>query len=182
MNAGRDLLRENGLRALHMRDVAHGAGIALGTVYLYFANKEELYAALYAERLEEMSTGLAPVLEARPDPREFFVRFMSDYRLLHAEFGKDVHLLAAGGGEGGIDREAVDPLLHATTRVLAGIHAWLSEWGIDRPDLALTLLWSTATGLADHFSGPRTALLAPDWEDAVGYAAEKLALALLPAK
>ncbi len=43
----------NGVRRTAIEDVAREAGIAKGTIYLYFASKEELFAALASELCHE---------------------------------------------------------------------------------------------------------------------------------
>ncbi|HBO81001.1 MAG TPA: TetR family transcriptional regulator, partial [Cupriavidus sp.] len=41
--AALDLFVERGYAATRLEDVAAAAGVSKGTVYLYFANKEELF-------------------------------------------------------------------------------------------------------------------------------------------
>lgn len=55
LDAAAELAREGGYDAVQMRDVAARADVALGTVYRYFASKDELLGAawtLWAGRLE----------------------------------------------------------------------------------------------------------------------------------
>lgn len=50
LDAARRVFAERGFRGTTIADIAEAAGIALGTVYLYFPSKEDVFAALY-ERL-----------------------------------------------------------------------------------------------------------------------------------
>jgi|SRR5579883_158354 AcrR family transcriptional regulator len=50
--AAADLAARDGLSAINVDDVAAGAGIAVGTLYLHFPNLGELVAAVVAQRLE----------------------------------------------------------------------------------------------------------------------------------
>lgn len=49
IEAARELATEGGYEAVQMRDVAARAGVALGTVYRYFASKDQLLAAVWAD-------------------------------------------------------------------------------------------------------------------------------------
>ncbi|HSN85317.1 MAG TPA: helix-turn-helix domain-containing protein, partial [Thermoanaerobaculia bacterium] len=46
------LFREKGFRPTTMRDIAEGAGIALGTTYNYFPTKEHLALYFFEQALE----------------------------------------------------------------------------------------------------------------------------------
>lgn len=50
-----DLVRESGPGAVQMRDVAERSGIALGTVYRYFASKEHLLATALCDWQERLA-------------------------------------------------------------------------------------------------------------------------------
>ncbi len=172
MRAGGSLLRENGLAALQMRDVARRAGVGLGTVYTYFPTKEALYTAMYAERLDQMLADLAPTLSSTTDLEEIFVAVATSYRDVYAEFGKDLDLLSVVGGGA--------QLSEAATRLLDGTRTILKESGVADTELALALLWSTLTGLADHFTSARHQLLPNTWDEAVRYAARTIVRGLTP--
>jgi AcrR family transcriptional regulator len=57
--AALDLFVERGYAATRLEDVAERAGVAKGTVYLYFANKSELFKAVVREGI------VSPLSEAR---------------------------------------------------------------------------------------------------------------------
>ncbi|HZQ33674.1 MAG TPA: TetR/AcrR family transcriptional regulator [Mycobacterium sp.] len=169
VRAGRSLLRGDGLAALQMRDVARRAGVGLGTVYTYFPTKEALYAALYAERLDELLTDLAPQLSSTTDLEELFVLFATKYRDIYAEFGKDLDVLAAVGQQ----------LTSSSLRVLGQTRTIIENAGIPDTELTLTLLWSTVTGLADHFTSARHQLLRNTWDETVRFAARTVVRGLV---
>jgi AcrR family transcriptional regulator len=58
---------KSGIRRTSIEDVANEAGLAKGTIYLYFDSKEELFAALAAKLCEESLGGVAAALAA-PGP------------------------------------------------------------------------------------------------------------------
>ncbi len=56
LNAARKLFAKSGGQLATVSDVAQAAGLAKGTVYLYFRTKEELYLALYEEFVTALLT------------------------------------------------------------------------------------------------------------------------------
>ncbi len=64
--AERHLVRSRG-RAANVADVADEAGLAKGTVYLYFPSKDELLLALHERHLDDFFRAMMDTL-ARPDP------------------------------------------------------------------------------------------------------------------
>lgn len=72
--AGRDLFARRGLAAT-LNDVAHHAGVGVGTAYRRFANKEELIEAIWQQQVDELETVLREALAA-PDPWEGLVLYL----------------------------------------------------------------------------------------------------------
>ncbi len=69
VDAARTLLHEKGYAQTRMSDIAHVAGIAAGTLYLYFPSKEALAQALADDYLERLAEALRPHLYY-PDPAQ----------------------------------------------------------------------------------------------------------------
>lgn len=65
LQAGREVFGEQGLDAT-LHDVAHRAGVGIGTAYRRFANKEQLIDAILAEQVDELEAALRDAL-AEPD-------------------------------------------------------------------------------------------------------------------
>jgi len=68
LDAAQQVLLERGLRATTVADVAEAAGVAKGTMYLYYESKDDLLAALRSRYLEQVAAALTqapgrPVLE-----------------------------------------------------------------------------------------------------------------------
>lgn len=76
LRAAEELFADQGLDA-QMPDVAKAAGLGVGTVYRHFATKDELIAALVAERFARMADKGREGLEARDpwDGLADFIRF-----------------------------------------------------------------------------------------------------------
>jgi AcrR family transcriptional regulator len=61
--AALDLFAERGYAATRLEDVAGRAGVSKGTLYLYFANKEELFKAVVREGIVSPITELRGIVE-----------------------------------------------------------------------------------------------------------------------
>lgn len=65
--AARRLMEQEGLDSLTMEEIAQAAGVAKGTLYLYFQSKDELIQALLSQVGEALALDLEAIL-ARPEP------------------------------------------------------------------------------------------------------------------
>jgi len=83
LQATLELVTENGFHATPVSLIANRAGIAAGTVYVYFKSKEELINILYGELKERM--GLA-LLAAHDSTLDFRARFTQQWRNLFTYF------------------------------------------------------------------------------------------------
>lgn len=73
--AALELFLAHGYRKTRISDVAAGAGIAKGTVYLYFPDKQALFAGVLSEVLDQRVTALSAAEPAQDEPvREFLKR------------------------------------------------------------------------------------------------------------
>ncbi|GAB17640.1 putative TetR family transcriptional regulator [Gordonia effusa NBRC 100432] len=178
LRAGDRLLRDRGLQALQIREVAREAGVAAGTVYTYFATKESLFAALYAEQILRTVEEFKPYLDS--PPREQFIRFATSYRDMYGVFGREVDVASFVTPESLVDGRTVEELLSATSQLVELMTEFIAKHDVPQPELTLTILWSLLSGLAMHYSGPRQMFGASDWDEAVGFAADKLVDILLP--
>jgi AcrR family transcriptional regulator len=66
LEAAEDLFAEAGYANTTMREVAGRAGLSVGTIYLYYGNKEELYTELLRRRLDSFSALTGPLREEEP--------------------------------------------------------------------------------------------------------------------
>ncbi len=69
-----ELFIERGYRATRIGDVAQRAGVAKGTVYLYFADKQALFTGVISSVLEQRVDAMTA---AQPDPDEPLRDFLS---------------------------------------------------------------------------------------------------------
>ena len=62
-----ELLLRHGYRRVTIDDIAHGAGIGKGTVYLHWKTREALFAAVFEQEVQGAIDGLVDALRADPD-------------------------------------------------------------------------------------------------------------------
>lgn len=70
---------ERGYHGTRIRDVAARAGVADGTIYLYFRNKEDLLLSIFETKMDQLLAGLAAILVGVDDPDERIRRFASHH-------------------------------------------------------------------------------------------------------
>ncbi len=98
LQAARSLFARLGYSATSVDDIAQEAGVAKGTVYLYFKSKEEVFAALLARDLECLTDKTIESMSAKEafadrllvflNLRLAYIRHNQDFlRIYFAEFG-----------------------------------------------------------------------------------------------
>jgi AcrR family transcriptional regulator len=95
--AARELFAERGL-GVTLNDIAHHAGVGVGTVYRRFPDKAQLIDGLFEERLEEFVELMTAALDD-PDPWQGFAGFLvRSLELQAADRGLRELVLGAPGG------------------------------------------------------------------------------------
>ena len=145
--AGWDLVRENGLAGLAMRDLGERVGMKAQSIYSYFASKHEIYDAMFHEgyvAFAAFTDGLLdnsnaePLDQARTMAHQFFQFCTSDavrYQLL---FQRTIPGFVPS-------KESFDVALEAYNSMVSR----LAEIGITDP-AAVDLWTAVLTGLTDQ--------------------------------
>jgi len=141
LDAAAAVFAERGL-GVTMDDIAHRAGVGVGTVYRRFPDKEELIDALFVERIEALAA-LAEQGLAHEDPWEGLVHFMEQGLLEQArDRGLKELVLGAARGHGptGHARQRLAPIVTALfERARASGQLRDDVEGVDTPVLHLML-------------------------------------------
>ncbi|WP_394834595.1 TetR/AcrR family transcriptional regulator [Pendulispora rubella] len=186
--AGAEALAKEGYANLNMRTVAEGARVSLGTLYTYFTSKEELFAVLYADRLEHLVAEMALSCAGAKTPQEVLVIVAERYFEVYAVFGRELNIVSLVAGEeleAEIAPAVVGRLVSAARQVFAT--AWTAVARLDpsiadfseaQRLLAVRLVWATMVGLADHVSGVRQRLHAGTRRELTEFAARVLVAGL----
>ena len=75
IDGARRVFIEMGFDAASMNDITRAAGVSKGTIYVYFANKEELFEALIEEERGSIFKNLYEALEYSGDLRKTLIHF-----------------------------------------------------------------------------------------------------------
>lgn len=94
VSAASDIFHARGMRAAKMAEIAAAAGLAEGTLYLYFKNKEALFAAVVARHWRDLTMGAAGAVAGIDPPREqlealaryTLKRIVADWQLFELSF------------------------------------------------------------------------------------------------
>src|SRR6266508_5619818 len=86
LGAAERIFARRGFFHARVSEIAREAGVADGTIYLYFKSKDELLISLFESRMERVTTALAAVVEeAGPAPRDRLIAFLHTYVALVAD-------------------------------------------------------------------------------------------------
>ncbi|MEU5161342.1 helix-turn-helix domain-containing protein [Streptomyces sp. NPDC020875] len=121
VDAGREVFAARGLAAT-LNDVAHHAGVGVGTVYRKFPDKQSLADAVFAGELDEIAA-LAARAAAEDDAFAAFGDFLAR-SFARAATNRGLRELMRGGGTGaaGVARARTEIAAHCTALV-ARAHA-----------------------------------------------------------
>ncbi len=104
--AAREVMDQRGVEAATMEEIAQAAGVAKGTLYLYFTNKDDLIHALMFQVGENIRRDLAGIVESSLAPVEKLLKVMSILmdnlereRLLFPVYMRDLVQWSQQGGE-----------------------------------------------------------------------------------
>ena len=84
-----DVFSSHGYSGANIRKVAEKAGVSVGSIYLYFKNKEELYRSLLIEKRREMADRTMTAVDSAQDASQAlsnFLRLYLEYAMKHREF------------------------------------------------------------------------------------------------
>jgi len=184
--AARTQLTERGYLALNVRDIAGGAGVSPGTVYSYFATKDEIFATVYAEAIEAHNERIAPVCDGATDLVALLAELATAYLDLYGTYGRSYTVWSVqhdddAPGEHDLPGELVVALKQAAVHhgelVMGGVRRAATAQGltlVDEPFI-MTFLWMTFTGIAESLSGERRHLAGRHPDELIAHAARTIA-------
>lgn len=79
LSAAERIFARHGFFAAKVSDVAKEAGVADGTIYLYFKNKDDLLISLFERRMQQVNATLETAVAAVASPREQLRAFIKTY-------------------------------------------------------------------------------------------------------
>jgi AcrR family transcriptional regulator len=143
LEAASELFAEHGLNVT-LNDIAHHAGVGVGTAYRRFANKEEVIDALFEQRLQDVAAVAHEALD-HPDAWQGLVSFLE--RSLEMQFGdrglnQIMNTPTLGDARVSEARDRIAPLIEALVE-RAKVQG-LVRSDLDQSDLVFTQLGLSA--------------------------------------
>ena len=185
-------IEEGGFHALNIREIAKRAGVSLGTVYVYFRTKEEIFATLTADRMEGFCDDVVRSLRAADSLPGLFSALANLYLAFYRSHGRHLDpwaVVADPAAAEALPPEVIARLRKSVQVILAEAAMAVERLAATRgralkaDPLALPYVWITLTGLAVHFTSPRARALGnPDWNTLVRYVGDQLTTAILEEK
>ncbi len=153
VDVARRLFGERGTTDVSMDEIASEAGVARSTVYVYFANRDELLRACLQGMLEQLVEGVARTWESDAAPVQRLSRLIDEMLARVDESPAFVRLALVTQGAAFGGAEAVGNELAVIGLAVAGLIRDLVVEGIERgdfrpidPDLAITLIGQQVYG------------------------------------
>jgi len=152
--SGQKLLAERGLHAVTSHDIAGAAGVAAGTFYLHFRDKEELFRELVFEAVAELLGRIERAVVPLRDQPEPAARARAETLLAFAEEHAELVRLAFGRGADttSVGADALDQFVEhlernlvahgkaapgrhpgVTAQALVGMWARVATWWAESP-------------------------------------------------
>lgn len=128
VTAARQILDEQGL-AITTREIAHRAGVGLGTLYRRVPSLDALLGAILTDTIDEMTDHARRALDA-PDPWQGFVEFAEVYVRLRASSCGLHDALSGGGG-----RLDLEPRINRLQRAVRQLIRRAQDTHVIRDDL-----------------------------------------------
>jgi AcrR family transcriptional regulator len=99
--AALDVFSAKGFAAARLDDIAKEAGVAKGTIYLYFASKEDLLEAIVTSTIGAVLANAEQAVAASPAPASQLLRMMGQFigaAIEDADRRRVLHLVLSEGG------------------------------------------------------------------------------------
>ena len=86
LTAAERIFARHGFFAAKVADVAKEAGVADGTIYLYFKSKDDLLISVFERRMQQLLAALRAAVASKTKPRDQLRAFVKTYlQLVHDE-------------------------------------------------------------------------------------------------
>lgn len=180
--AARSLLFEEGLQATSVNKIARRAELGVGTIYFYFAGKEEIFAALQEEGIEVLQAMMLRDLEGAKGPEERLRSIARTYVDFSREKGDyfDIinYFLSSPGVMFNEDlKERIDQRGNRVVSLLVStVEAGIASGDFRKVDARkfAMMFWATLHGLMLFRKLKTTMLRGEDYHALVGYAVDHL--------
>lgn len=182
LDAARKLLLKDGLASTSVNRIARKAELSVGTIYVYFKNKEEIFASLQREGLEILHTRILAATADTADPEEklrqcasVYLKFnedCTDYFDVINYFLSASRIFFSSGVKKSIDREGARILSCMAEMVGMGVRQGV--FSEDRPGNFAVFFWASIHGLIQVRKLRHTLIENDDFTEFYMYSVNKL--------
>ncbi len=159
IDAAKELFYEKGFMETTMEDIAAAAELSKGTLYLYFAGKDELYISIIVEGFEIIHERLAEIQASDDDSitkgKAMYMTFV-DFCLANPEYFRVTQYFLKERARRNLSEELVNGVSEYTSRLLDYVAELVRQGkkeGVLREDIDplvfSVIAWRTATGILD---------------------------------
>lgn len=170
LEAARNLFQERGFLNVTMGDIAETAELSIGTLYLYFKNKDDIYGGLACLGSQKFDTLLDEALHRKKKlSHKDLVSFIQKFMLVYADYGCYFDILMfnfKGKGNINLSDGYANTLREITQSSMAKSVAYFSaQLKKDRKDktevarAATLVIWALLLGLTQILNVGRTEIL-----------------------
>ncbi len=156
LDVARELCMRKSYFEVRMEEIAEGAEVAIGTLYLYFQNKDEIYATLCEEGLDILNRLIEEALQEKKDSQARLEAIGRSYLTFYAEYGSYYDVLSfvgMGFKQIGLSRELETRITQKSDAAIARLETVVREGmeageitGGDSKEVAF-FLWGLLEGL-----------------------------------
>ncbi len=159
LDAASRLFYEKGYQDTTVGEIADAANLSKGTVYLYFASKDELYVTVVLESFQAVEESLRRIMDSDlgllEKGRAMYLAFV-DHCMEHREYFRMTQYFLTESARANLPGELVERISMHTGRLLeyvAGLVEESRRAGLVReevdPYVFAVIAWRSATGLLD---------------------------------
>lgn len=153
IDAAVEVFADKGFFGARVSEIAEVAGVADGTIYLYFKSKDEILISLFRERMNEILHRFIEILAETEDPEQKLRRYITEHLALVAEQPKLMQVLTVELRQSARFMKEYSP--QAFGRYLALLASIIDQGqkrGVFRADLSAVLLSRAIFGMVDEIS------------------------------
>jgi AcrR family transcriptional regulator len=153
-----EILTAKGIDGVAIRSVAKAAGLSVGSIYVYFKNKEELLLSILLRHLAALDAAFEERIQEQ-DPVKAFKAMAHDYKDYYLQCGRYISAMGyfyeQGDKTKDINPDLMEELNALLNRILEKIHLILARPAMApmlnglEPARGIPIIWSMITGVAE---------------------------------
>jgi len=153
LDAAERVFARSGFYNARVADIARDAGVADGTIYLYFKNKDDVLISLFESRMERVNELLEQAIAGITCPRTKLVAFVATYlEMIHDEPNVAEVLTVELRQSSKFMKEYSNPRFGDLLRLIASVVSYGQQRGELRTDAPAPLVARMLFGVVDELA------------------------------